>query len=212
MRLRSRARNGFSIAELAIVILLLSILFTVMFGAYYATGRIARESSPRSQARARALLALNLVQSSLNQAFYIENVKGLVFVGRHLGNAGRESDIVTFATVIPGSESTGTSAVREVSYYVKRPRDNPSGPGILMRREDQGIDQDPYKGGYHFHVLEDVQAFHLSYSQNGKDWVETWNSADSHRFPRLIRVELIVGKADRAERFETLASPGLFQN
>lgn len=198
--------------EMAIVILLLSILFTVLFGAYYATGRIARESSPRSQARARALLALNLVQSSLNQAFFIENVRGLVFVGRHRGNTGKESDLVTFATVIAGSESTGTPAVREVSYYIKRPKEDSSGPGILMRREDQSIDQDPYKGGFHFRVLDDVQAFHLTYSMNGKDWVETWNSADSHKFPRLIRVELVVGKPGRTERFETLASPGLYQN
>ncbi|EHQ05877.1 type II secretion system protein GspJ [Leptonema illini] len=213
-----RLRRGLTLAELSIVILLMSILFTIMFSTFFAASRIEKNTSPANDARTAALLALNLVQNSLNQAYYVPELDRLVFYGKSEGTGDSRSDVISFATVFPGSDAVGLPAVREVSYYLKRK--DVSSPGALYRREDQNVDDQPYTGGVHYKILDNVESFKLTYSLNGKDWVDTWSSKASRRFPRLIRIEILVrvgaknedGKLEggRLERFESLASPGLY--
>jgi len=205
---RYRLRRGFTLIELSIAILLMSILFTVMFTTFYAASRIENNTSPLNQARTQALLALNLVQSSLNQAYYIAEIDRLVFYGKSEGSGEFRTDAVSFASVFSGSEAVGLPAVREVSYYLKRPEAGK--PGSLYRREDQNIDDHPYTGGVHYKILDNVESFKLAYSLNGKEWVDNWSSKASRRFPRLIRIEITIKVGDRIEKFETMASPGLY--
>lgn len=209
LRLSSKeTRAGLTLVELAIVIMVLSVLFTIMFSTYFGTARIVSTTTPHSLARTQSLLALNLIQSSLNQTFFSERSDRVVFYGKNEGSGESRSDQISFATVFPGSEAVGLPAVREISYFLKR--EGPGLPGILYRREDQNVDDHPYTGGLHYRILDNVQSFKLSYSLNGKDWVDNWSSKASRRFPRLIRIELIVITGKQSEKYETLSSPGLY--
>jgi general secretion pathway protein J len=211
-------RRGLTLAELSIVILLMSILFTIMFSTFFAASRIEENTSPENKDRTAALLALNLIQNSLNQAYYLPELDRLVFYGKAEGTGDSRSDVISFATVFPASAAVGLPAIREVSYYLKRKE--PGLSGTLYRREDQNIDRSPYTGGIHYKILDNVESFRLSYSLNGKDWVDHWSSKTSRRFPRLIRIEILVRVGGRTvdgkpagghlERFESLASPGLY--
>ncbi len=203
-----RLRKGLTLAELAIVILLMSMLFTLLFSTYFTAARMDKNASPENRARTTAILALDLLQTSLNQAYYLPELDHLVFYGKSEGSGDKRSDVISFATVFPGSDEVGLPAVREVSYYLKR--DDVSAPGILYRREDQNVDLEPYTGGIHYRVLENVESFKLSYSLNGREWVDNWSTKATRRLPRLIRIEILVRVGDRLERFESLASPGLY--
>ncbi|MBW7859384.1 MAG: prepilin-type N-terminal cleavage/methylation domain-containing protein [Leptonema sp. (in: Bacteria)] len=207
-QLSIKARAGLTLVELAIVIMVLSVLFTIMFSTYFGTARIVSASTPHSLARTQSLLALNLIQSSLNQTFFSESIDRVVFYGKSEGSGESRSDQISFATVFPGSEAVGLPAVREISYFLKR--EGPGLPGSLYRREDQNVDDHPYTGGLYYRILDNVQSFKLSYSLNGKDWVDNWSSKSSRRFPRLIRIEIIVVTGKQIEKYETLSSPGLY--
>ncbi len=204
-----RLRAGFTLVELSIVILVLSILFTMIFGVFFGVAQITSAESPVSLAKQQALLSLENMRSSINQTYYHRDVKRLVFVGRQQGSGDRRSDILTFAAVHPGAETLGVPAVREVTFYLK---EGGQGDGLatLMRREDQLVDKYPGQGGAHYALLPDVSSLKFEYSLNGKDFKDDWHHEEFRRVPRLVKITLLVKIAGSIQRFETLSYTGLY--
>lgn len=208
-QLGRRLRRGFSLVELSIVILTLSLLFTMIFGVFFGVAQITSSESPVSLAKQQALLALENMRSSINQTYYHSEIKRLVFVGRKQGSGDRRQDILTFAAVHPGAEVLGTPAVREVSFYFKE-NGRGDGTGTLMRREDQLVDKYPGTGGAHYPLLQNVLMFKLEYSLNGKDFKDDWHHEEFRRVPRLVRISLQAQIGGKVQRFETLSYVGLY--
>ncbi len=207
---RKQSRLGFSLVELSIVILVLSILFTVMFGVFFGAAKITSMSSPSTQARQQALLTLEMMRSSINQTFYNRDIERLVFFGKEVGGGETRKDRLTFACVNSGADALGVPAVREVSFYVK---EDPGGEtGTLYRREDQMVDKKPGEGGSHYPVLKNVVSLKFRYTLTGREWKESWNSKEVRRIPRLVQIQIRVKIGDRTQKFETLAYPGLYMN
>lgn len=204
-------RAGFTLVELSISILVLSILFTIMFGIYFGISRIITDSSPSAHARKDTLLALEMMRSSINQAFFHRDLDRLVFVGKREGGGDNRQDRLTFAAVHPGAESVGTPGVREVSFYLEEEKDSgyTEQTYTLVRREDQMVDEDPGEGGAHYRVLRNVVALKLRYSLSGRDWRDEWNSKETRRIPRLIQIQLRVKIGAHTQKFETLAYTGM---
>ena len=202
-------RSGFTLVELSIVILVLSILFTMIFGVFFGVAQITSAESPVSLAKQQALLSLENLRSSINQTYYHRDIKRLVFVGRRHGAGDRRQDSLTFASVHPGAETLGVPAVREVSFYFKESGKG-DGTGTLMRREDQLVDKYPGQGGAHYPLLTDVASLKFEYSLNGKDFKDEWHHEEFRRVPRLVRISLQVKIAGVVQRFETLSYTGLY--
>jgi len=208
--LKNRARNGFSLVEISVVILIMSILFSVIFGFYFGISRIAKKESPLSIQQYKILTVLNNMRTSLNQAYFHGKLKRLVFVGKNAEFGGKERDRLTFAAVHPGAERSGVPAVREVSFYVKADPNSQDDLGTLIRREDQLVDKNPGEGGLHYPLLKNVVSLSFSYSVNGRKFHESWHHRDRNRLPRLIKIILVVKVGAREERFETIAYAGLY--
>ncbi len=204
-------RAGFTLVELSISILVLSILFTIMFGIYFGINRIITQSTPTAIARKNTLLAMEMMRSSINQAFFHRDLDRLVFVGKKEGSGETRADRLTFAAVHPGAESLGTPAVREVSFYLEEEKDTgyDERTFTLVRREDQHVDKEPGEGGAHYRVLKNVVGLQLRYSLSGREWRDDWNSKETRRIPRLIQIQLRVKIGPRTQKFETLANTGL---
>lgn len=200
---KSRGRRGLTLVELSIVLLVMSMLLGIMFGVYGSIANISKTVSPSMEKKRTALAALEMIRSSLNQTFYRSDQDRLVFLGRKGGDGDSRSDRITFAAVHPGAAEVGMPEVREVSYYLD------TNEGILYKREDSFVDDNPGEGGNHYAILSDVISFELSYSLKGKSWVEEWNSKLLKKIPLLIRIQVRTKVGNTIERFETLANPGL---
>jgi general secretion pathway protein J len=197
-----KIRSGFTLIELALVIATMSILFIVMFSVNFTVSKIAKNTIPLSQNRSKALLTLNLIQNSIRMTFYFPEIEKTVFFGKSNGNEGERKDQLTLTTVSTGSPLAGGGIVKEVSYYFK---DNK-----IYIREDQIVDDQPYVGGNHYSLLDNVKSFQLSYSLNGVDWQDNWSTKATRRIPRLVKIQIIIKSEGKDEVFETIAIPGLY--
>jgi len=197
-----KIRFGFTLIELALVIATMSILFIVMFSVNFTVSKIAKNTIPLSQNRSKALLTLNLIQNSIRMTFYFPEIEKTVFFGKSNGNEGERKDQLTLTTVSTGSPLAGGGIVKEVSYYFKDEK--------IYIREDQIVDDQPYVGGNHYLLLDNVKSFQLSYSLNGVDWQDNWSSKATRRIPRLVKIQITIKSEGKDEVFETIAIPGLY--
>ncbi len=196
-----------------IVVLLGGVLFSMMVGVSFGLTEITTLASPSSQAKADGFLALENMRASLDQTFFQRDIKRLVFLGKRGGGGETRSDILTFACVHPNADAMGVPAVREVSYYLEPDPDVDPGEGksyILIRREDEMIDEQPGQGGNHYPLVGGVVARKFRYSLNGKDWKDEWDSSKIRRIPRMIQIQMRDRAGNRIMRFETMSRPGLY--
>ncbi len=204
---RRDLRLGFSLAELAIVILILGIILTVIFSVMSGLVGITTRTNPSQEIKKTASFALQVIKSSIDQTYFISNYKRLWFVGTKDGYDGARKDRLTFASVLSGAEDLGASAVREVSFYLK-PNDR-GGLFSLMRREDEIVDDEPGKGGNHYVLLANVSSLGFRYQTETKDWVENWDTREKNRLPLLIEIEIIIKTSFKEFKFKTLSRPGI---
>lgn len=161
--LKRTFRTGTNLVELAVVIMILGVLFTGIFGAYYTSLKITKNVRPTGGTDRKSLLfAVEHVRKTFAQTFYIPGHKRIIFKGKGDGSPGERRDYVTFAAHHAGAEEAGMPAIREVSFYLKKMGED----GIyyyLIRREDEMVDKDPYRGVEHI-LLDHVSSFQLKYS------------------------------------------------
>lgn len=206
-------RAGFTIAEIALVILLIGVLLTIVAGMMFGLSNVVSQASPVSQQKGRAFLALENVRASIAMTFFNRDAERLIFYGTPGGSGELREDRLTFSCVHPNAEGMGAASVRDVSFYLARDESaeaNPDAPFILYRREDQIADKDPGEGGQHYPILKNVASFRLRYTLNGVDWTEEWDSTKSRRIPRMAQIQLRVMIGERIEYFETVTQPGLY--
>ncbi len=200
-------RSGMSLVELALVILILGLLLTVVFGVVNGIVNISTQSSPSREAKRQAFFVLQNIKSSIDQAYYRYGHKRIWFVGKKDGFEGGRRDRLTFCAVHPGSEVIGAAAVREVSFYLKEEHED--GSYTLTRREDLLVDENPGKGGPHYPLLKNVSSFELQYSLDNKDWLDEWDSRKRQRLPLGVLVSFTILLGEREYTFKAFASPGL---
>lgn len=202
-------RNGFTLIEISIVVMILGVIFVGIFSTYYTSLRISRESSSSGGAAKRdILLAIENIRSTISMTYFHQTQRRLIFIGKNEGRGTDRKDRLDFAATHPNSEETSMPEVREVSFYLKPMPDN-SGYNLLIRREDEMVDRYPKSGGTEYTLLTYVKSFQLRYSRTGTKWEDEWDSKLTKSIPRLIRIELIVNSGKKEVRYETLAFPGI---
>ncbi|MEQ9362933.1 MAG: type II secretion system protein GspJ [Leptospirales bacterium] len=199
-------------AELVIVVLLIGFLFSMMFGVIFGLTQVTTMASPSSTAKAAGFLALENLRSSIDQTYFQRDIKRLIFLGKKEGSGDRRLDQLTFACVHPNADSLGVPAVREVSFYLEEEEDetNDVKTYVLIRREDEMVDDKPGEGGNHYPLVRGVLSLKMRYSLNGKDWEDDWDSTRRRRMPRMVQIQLRMQAGTRSIRFETMAQPGLY--
>jgi len=206
--MKLKIRKGLTLLELSLVIFAFSILLLVMFSFFLSTSDLTREFAPESQERQKAMLALELLRSSISRAYFMPNAERLVFVSKRGSGDQLRRDRITFASYRPGSESTGQGGVHEISFYVKDAKSAGDEDGTLMCREDEHVDDKPGEGGKHYPVLTNVVSLVLKHSLNGSNWQEDWSTKKTKKLPLLVRIELRVRIGGKIHLYESVASPG----
>lgn len=210
MQRNTKFRKGLTLIELAIVVALLSVLFTGIFTTFFMALKISREADPTGgNSRTAMIQAIDNIRSSISRTYFFESQKRLNFIGKNEGVTGNRNDRLVFATANPNSEDTGSPSVREVSFYLKRMESSLEEKYFLVRREDDMVDNYPLSGGVEHILLEDVKSFQLKYSERGDKWLEEWNSKSNKKIPRLVRIEIIALVGRKYLKYESLAHPGI---
>lgn len=203
-------RKGVTLIELAIVIMVLSVIFVGMFSMYFTSITITNTVSPqKGNTQIQTLATIENIRSTIANTYFLTGHKKLIFIGEGIAGSGNtRSDKLVFASSQPNSTITLTPEVREVAFYLKNNINDDD--FILIKREDEMVDDDPRKGGIENHMLNFVKSFKLEYSENGQKWVDEWDSIKRQKLPRLIKIEIIVITEGKVKTYETLAFPGLY--
>lgn len=200
---RGRGAGAFTLVELMLAVLILSIVMSLIYGVV--------TSTVLAQHRIEEIMAANDVGPSLLaeirhslEGAFVPKADVEYFVGRDGRGSTGDRDRIDFvtATMAYGSEVEGEEPLfhgtNEVGYQVQDNRNEP-GVGILYRREDYFVDRDPLKDGRLTELYDRVTHFSLSF-WDGQNWKADWNNKrDGGKLPRAIKIELKLLVSDRDE-------------
>jgi type II secretion system protein J len=191
----SSAASGFTLVEVMLAVLILSILMSLAYGIVLSTVKANERIEDISQSSEIGPAILSIVRRDLESAFVSDpRAEEFVAVDRKAGNGDRDRVDFIAATMSYGDEREGGEAplfhsVNEVGYQLVDSREE-SGVGVLYRREDLFVDREPLRGGRLSELHARVQSFNLSF-WDGQDWRPEWNSKLMEgKLPQAIRVEL----------------------
>jgi len=203
----SRRGRGFTLIELMLTILLLAVMMTIVYGVLVSTVEAAQRVEEINQGSEIGPALLSQIREDLEGAFLPAAKEGEFFVGLPRKGSTGDRDRVDFITarMAYGARKDGEDpafhSVNEVGYQMidGRPGTD-STVGVLYRREDYFIDNEPLRGGHLMEHYDRVQHFHLEY-YNGEKWMPDWNSKrEKNMLPLAVRIELRILVNDRENR------------
>ena len=204
-------RKGVTLIELSVVILILSVMFTAIFATYYTSITITKKIRPADgEDKIRVLSTLEIIRQTIVNTFYLEGEKRLIFLGQGSMTSSDRSDRIDFAAAHPEAFITMTPEVREVSFYLKPDLSGNSDEFLLIKREDEMVDDDPLQGGIEHVLLKHVTGFRLDYSEDATRWLDQWDTRKKNKLPRLVKISISVNSEGDNRKYETLAFPGIY--
>lgn len=201
-------RAGFTLVELMLAITLVALMMVVVYGVVVSTIHAQERIEEVTLGTEVGPVILNQVRQDLEAAFVPDAEKDW-FVGLQKQASDGDRDRLDFATAVLsyGTEDGAAEArfhpVNETGYQVV---DNPKRPGegILMRRLDPFIDDEPLKGGRLTALYDRVKSFDVKY-WDGEQWQEQWASAPAEgQLPRAVKIDLKVLVPDRGTKEGTV--------
>jgi len=205
---RKRRLRGFTLVELLVAIVVLSLISVLIYSAFSSMKR-SREGIERVDDRYReGRLAMARMTRELQSA-YISlhapiNSALLIQKTAFIGSTGTPADRLDFDSFSNRrlDRNSHVSDQCELSYFGSP---NPDLPGVtdLARRVSTTLDLDPKKGGRVEVLATDIDLFDLQYldPQSG-NWVETWDTTQSvtgqpARLPVQVRILLVLNGGSR---------------
>ncbi len=220
---RSKLVLGFTLLEVLISIAIISIILTVIYGAYTSnleTVQIIRRDSAVTQS---GRVTLDIVTRDLESIFFkkIETVEGepkiklgLIGSNESLNNkpAGH-LDLTTTNRLTP--LKTGMQVdLCEVGYFLKETEGQES--LTLWRRDSPVVDDKLEEGGQAYELVRGVSALEITYQdRDGREtdsWDTTVDDKEKQYLPVLIRIKLtLLDDEGKDHIFMTAVHPRLAQ-
>ena len=204
---RKRAR-GFTLVELLVAIVILSLISVLIYNAFASMKR-SREGIERVDDRYReGRLAMARMTRELQSAFISLhapfNTALLVQRTAFIGSTGTPADRLDFNSFSNRriDRNSHTSDQCELSYFGS-PNPDSSGVTDLARRISTTLDLDPKKGGRVEVLATDIDLFDLQYLDPlSGNWVDTWDTTQSvtgqpARLPVQVRIVLVLNGGER---------------
>lgn len=203
---RARPSAGFTLVELTVAILLVSITMAFIYQKLWYTVRtrdmLVRElESPKIESAVLDMIARDFRFLYYQEALLPGNSG---FWGRSKSLNAKDADRVDFLTsrvsriaeLEDATAQPGDSPLGEVGYAC-RPNDANSKWLELWRREDYFVDDDPTDGGKFSLVYDKVRRFSLRYyptpeagATDDKNGLEEWDSKTSKKVPYAIILDM----------------------
>ena len=216
--LRSTGSPGFTITEVLLVLLIMSGLL-VAIAQVLNSARISRDTIHNIRETQLAGPAiLDLIEQDLRGAILFNRAPDTYLRVKNNVRAGLDADRLDLVTTTNGrvreddGEGFGRRAdVNEVGYCL-RPASNSDDFLELFRREDFGVDDEPFDGGRYTLLSDRIKAFEIEvWEEDGPEAepLETWGMTDDGKrgLPRRIEVSLTLEIAPRLAREQLKIAP-----
>lgn len=211
-RPRRRRARGFTLLELLVAVVILSLITMLLYSAFSGMKR-SRDGLKRVQDRYReGRVAMNRIVRDLESAYISQHlplnqalvVQKTAFIG-HQGSPGDRIDFNSFSNILRDRNSHTSDQV-ELSYFTSESLDI-SGTSDLVRRTSEYPDDKPDQGGRIDVVATDVDLFDLEYlDPTTSQWVDTWDTSQAtgqlNRMPLQVRIRLVLngGRKSASDR------------
>ena len=217
---RGHGQRGMTLIEVLVAITILGIVATVVFGGFSQTMRNKARLEQMADRSHTIRVALERMVSELSQAYVSIQVNpnpalqtmNTCFIGGRSGRAHR-IDFTSFSHRRLYRDAH-ESDQNEISYWVTESPDDPDDL-VLVRREQNRIDDDPQTGGNIQILVDHVKDFEVEYFDlvTGQ-WTDSWDPREvthqPNRLPLQVKIMLTVEdeSAPRDQRtYATRAQP-----
>ena len=204
----ARGSRGFTLVELLVAIVVLSLISVLIYNAFASMKR-SREGIERVDDRYReGRLAMTRMTRELQSA-YISlhaplNASLLVQRTSFVGSTGTPADRLDFNSFSNRrmDKNSHISDQCELSYFGS-PNPELSGVTDLARRISTSLDMEPKKGGRVEVLATDIDLFDLQYLDPlSGNWVDTWDTTQTvtgqpSRLPVQVRIVLVLNGGSR---------------
>lgn len=207
-----RRARGFTLVEVLIGALILGIFISFVYGAVVSAFQVRNVIQTTTSALARGTMAVEIVARDLESACVRPFDESDAFKAEDDG--GRT--VLNFVATTDSRRQEEfdkrllRSDLTEVGYSTRQG----DGGLVLYRREQFGVDKDPYKGGDYYKVVDGVKEFNIVWfekdpSEEGgdedQDELTAWDSKEKKKLPRSGKITLVLeGKSTDPERFEEM--------
>lgn len=214
---RRRPTRGFTLLEVLVSIGIVSLISTLIYGAFYGMSRSAQSAEHINDRYHQGRTAIERMARELSSAFIsaherftgLQQVRTTAFVGVDERPAARV-DFTSFSHRRLRRDAH-ESDQNELSYFGAV--DRSTGNLDLVRRESRYIDHEPTRGGVVQVMVENIESLQISYLDPiSNEWVERWDStqpaAQIGRLPSQVWIRLWIadGPGGTPVKFETKAA------
>ena len=189
-------RKGFTLLELMLTLGLVALVMLIIYGILRSTIRTAKKIEETMQGAEVGPAILAQIREDLEGVILLDPEEDQ-FLGQDKQGNGGGRDRIDFLTTTMAYEQEDENAemkfygLNEVGYQVK---DNPddSSVGILYRRIDPFVDEDPLKGGRLVELYDRVVGFNVEYVEDpAEESQESWSNTEKEgELPRAFTIEL----------------------
>jgi general secretion pathway protein J len=189
-----------------IAVVLLGILAAALYGSYFTVLK-ARERSAQGMEERRELgNTLDLLRREIDAARYIVGDKRLRFVVEDRDSFGQPASNLELTTLAPPSPLGGgfkESGVIDVQYSMVEKEDQQL---ILTRKVQDILLESTTMPAYP--QMERISSFLVECSNDGSNWVKSWNTALNSGLPKYVRITVQVEEQEgHLVRFSVYAAP-----
>ncbi|MCB9593228.1 MAG: prepilin-type N-terminal cleavage/methylation domain-containing protein [Sandaracinaceae bacterium] len=218
--MRGNGKRGMTLIEVMVAVTILAVIATVTFSAFAQTMRNRRFIEDQTDRAHVIRVALERMVSEISMAYVSIHVNpsptlqtmNTCFIGGRSGR-GHRLDFTSFSHRRLYRDAH-ESDQNELSYFITEHPDDHSRL-VLVRREQNRIDDDPQTGGALQILVEDVLDLEMEYLDAATgEWTETWDTREvthqPNRLPVQVKISLTVRDehADHDRRtFVTRATP-----
>jgi general secretion pathway protein J len=201
------SRNkGFTLLEVLIAVVLLGILTAALYGSYFTVLK-ARERSAQGMEERRELgNTLDLLRREIDAARYVAGDQRLRFVVEDRDSFGRPASNLELTTLAPPSPLVAgrkESGVIDVQYRMVEKEKQQL---ILTRREQDILLESTAVPAYP--QMERISSFLVECSNDGSNWVKSWDTRLNGRLPKFVRITVQVEEQEgQPVQFSVYAAP-----
>jgi general secretion pathway protein J len=215
--------KGFTLLEVLISVAIISIILTVIYGAYTSNLETVQSIRRDSEVTQAGRVTLDIMTRDLESLFFttMDKKEGepkikLGLIGRNESLGGKPAgrmDLTTTNRLTP--EKIGMQVdLCEVGYFLKETQGQ--NDLTLWRRDSNVVDEKLDEGGQAFELVRGVSALEIVYQdQDGQEtdsWDTTVDDKDKQHLPLLIRIKLTLLDAQGKNHvFMTAVHPWLAQ-
>ena len=193
--------GGFTLIEILVAVAILSIILTIIYGAF-ATGtrsiNICRGSSEIYQV---ARLSLDRIAEDISCAFLPKDIQlediSFGFTGEDRETDSMPRDTLYFISTahLKFGQGLRDPGFCEIGYYTET--DPETDKVVLFRREDDTVDDEIDNGGIILELAEGIQGLDFKYYDDEENELDEWHSEDTKRIPKMVKITLSLEDKDK---------------